>query len=388
MRGARLVALCDVRTSFTDAAARFGPQKGADAAAVRRLTRRLERLAATWPRDPRGVPMTGAAGGLAGALWAVLGAELKPGARFILDALDSGARMRAARAVIVGEGRLDPTTLEGKAAGELATDARQAGVPCHAIVGSAALGRVRAADHRPADRARGRDGRGPRARGGAARAVGGPLMPAREPSAVIVGGGHNGLVAATLLAQAGVRTTVLERLEHFGGAAVSEYAFPGVDVRLSRYAYLVSLFPRELARRLGIDLPLIRRRISSYTPDGDRGLLIDDGDAARTAASMLAATGDPGAHDAWRRLYADTGRLARALAPTLLEPLPTRAAARALVGDDALWDAFIERPLGDTLDAALPTTSRAASRSPTAWSARSPTRTTRRCSRTAASSTT
>ena len=99
-----------------------------------------EQLAETWPRDPRGVPMTGAAGGLAGGLWAMLGAELKPGARFILDALDAGPRMRAARAVIVGEGRLDPTTLEGKAAGELATDARQAGVPCHAIVGSAALG--------------------------------------------------------------------------------------------------------------------------------------------------------------------------------------------------------------------------------------------------------
>jgi len=139
MRGARLVVLCDVRTTFTDAATRFGPQKGADAAAVKRLTQRLERLAESWPRDPRGVAMTGAAGGLAGGLWATLGAELKPGARFVLDAVDAGSRMRAARAVIVGEGRLDPTTLEGKAAGELATDARQAGVPCHAIVGSAAL---------------------------------------------------------------------------------------------------------------------------------------------------------------------------------------------------------------------------------------------------------
>ncbi len=140
LRGARLVALCDVRTTFTDAAKRFGPQKGADPAAVKRLTRRLERLAASWSRDPREQPMTGAAGGLAGGLWATLGAELKPGARFILDAMDAGTRMRAARAVIVGEGRLDPTTLEGKAAGELATDARQAGVPCHAIVGEDALG--------------------------------------------------------------------------------------------------------------------------------------------------------------------------------------------------------------------------------------------------------
>lgn len=176
----------------------------------------------------------------------------------------------------------------------------------------------------------------------------------RSPSAVIVGGGHNGLVAATLLARAGVRTTVLERLDRLGGAAVSERPFPGVDVRLSRYAYLVSLFPRGLARDLGIELPLIRRRISSYTPCGDGGLLIDDGDRARTAASMEAVTGDPGAFDAWQRLYADTGRLARALAPTLLEPLRTRAQARALVGDDALWEAFVERPLGEALDAALP----------------------------------
>lgn len=137
--GARLVVLCDVRTAFEDAPARFGPQKGADAAAVGRLERRLDRLATSWPRDPRGVPMTGAAGGLAGGLWAALDAELRPGARFVLDALGAGPRMRAARALIVGEGRLDPTTLEGKAAGELATDARQAGVPCHAIVGRAAL---------------------------------------------------------------------------------------------------------------------------------------------------------------------------------------------------------------------------------------------------------
>ena len=86
------------------------------------------------------MPRTGAAGGLSGGLWAALGAELVPGARFVLDTLDAGTRMRAARAVIVGEGRLDATTLEGKAAGELATDARQAGVPCHAIVGSAPLG--------------------------------------------------------------------------------------------------------------------------------------------------------------------------------------------------------------------------------------------------------
>ncbi len=117
----------------------FAPQKGADAAAVRRLSRRLDKLGASWPRDPRGVAMTGAAGGLAGGLWAVFGAVLEPGAPFVLDALDYDARMRAAAAVIVGEGRLDETSLQGKALGEAATRARQAGVPCFAIVGTNAL---------------------------------------------------------------------------------------------------------------------------------------------------------------------------------------------------------------------------------------------------------
>jgi glycerate 2-kinase len=139
LRGARLVVLCDVRTPFEDAARVFAPQKGADPAAVKRLTRRLDRLAADWPRDPRRVAMTGAAGGLAGGLWAAFGAVLEPGAAFVLDALDYDARMRAAAAVIVGEGRLDQTSLQGKALGEAATRARQAGVPCFAIVGTNAL---------------------------------------------------------------------------------------------------------------------------------------------------------------------------------------------------------------------------------------------------------
>jgi glycerate kinase len=103
---------------------------------------RLDDLATrTLPKDPRGTPMTGAAGGLAGGLWARYGARLEPGAAFVLQHLGFDARMRAARALVVGEGRLDATTLEGKIAGEIATRARQAGVPCHAIVGQNALDR-------------------------------------------------------------------------------------------------------------------------------------------------------------------------------------------------------------------------------------------------------
>lgn len=139
LQGARLVVLCDVRTPFEEAAEVFAPQKGADGSAVRRLTARLATFAQTLPRDPRGVPLTGAAGGLAGGLWAAFGAVLEPGAPFVLKALDVDARMRAAHAVIVGEGRIDGQSLQGKIAGEIAVRARQAGVPSHAVVGQNAL---------------------------------------------------------------------------------------------------------------------------------------------------------------------------------------------------------------------------------------------------------
>jgi glycerate kinase len=139
LRGARLVVLCDVRVPFERAPQVFGPQKGAGPDTVRRLEERLDALAATLPRDPRGVPMTGCAGGLSGGLWAAHGATLEAGAPWVLDALDFDARMRASRAVVTGEGKLDEQTLEGKLVGEIGTRARQAGVPLHAVVGRDAL---------------------------------------------------------------------------------------------------------------------------------------------------------------------------------------------------------------------------------------------------------
>src|SRR5579875_1911739 len=136
---ASLTVLCDVRTPYELAPSVFGPQKGASAAQVGELEQRLARLATQLPRDPRGVPMSGAAGGLAGGLWAQFGAELVGGAAFVLSAVAYDLRMRAARAVITGEGRLDRQSLVGKIVSEVATRARQAGVPCHAVVGSNAL---------------------------------------------------------------------------------------------------------------------------------------------------------------------------------------------------------------------------------------------------------
>jgi glycerate kinase len=129
---------CDVDTPFhgPDGAARvFGPQKGADPAMVERLERRLDELARTFPRDPRGEPMTGCAGGLSGGLWAACGATLVPGAAYVLDAIGFDALMRGSAFVVTGEGSLDEQTLEGKIVGEVATRCRQGGVTCHAIVG-------------------------------------------------------------------------------------------------------------------------------------------------------------------------------------------------------------------------------------------------------------
>lgn len=130
--------LCDVRTPYADAARVFAPQKGADPDAVKRLTERLDRLAAELPRDPRDLPMTGCAGGLSGGLWAH-GAQLRPGADYVLDALDFNSRLARVDAVVSGEGRLDAQSLEGKIVGAIADRCVAAGKPLRLIVGENGL---------------------------------------------------------------------------------------------------------------------------------------------------------------------------------------------------------------------------------------------------------
>ncbi len=166
---------------------------------------------------------------------------------------------------------------------------------------------------------------------------------------VVVGGGHNGLVAAAYLARAGRAVLVLERSDRMGGAAISEAPFAGVDARLSRYAYLVSLLPRFVVGELGLRFETRRRRLSSYTPvpGSDDAILVDLDDLARTKASL----GD--GFDAWQRFYDRVGKVARAVFPTLLEPLPTREQLRELVGDDDTWEALFERPLGEAIEEAF-----------------------------------
>jgi phytoene dehydrogenase-like protein len=153
--------------------------------------------------------------------------------------------------------------------------------------------------------------------------------------AVVVGGGHNGLVAATLLARAGRSVLVLERRDHAGGAAVSGSPFEGVGVRLSRYAYLVSLFPWKLMRELELGVELRARRVASYTPHEDSGLLVADGADPSTV---------------WGDFYAMVTGVAKRVFPTLTLPLRSRDEVRRMVADDAAWEALFERPLSDVLE--------------------------------------
>lgn len=145
LRDARLTVLCDVECAFEQAPRVFGPQKGADPETVVRLERRLDELADALPKDPRGVPRTGCAGGLSGGLWAAFDAELRHGASAVLEALDVDARIAAAQLVVAGEGRLDPQSFGGKIVGELVRRARAARAPIHAVVGSSAISQDEAA---------------------------------------------------------------------------------------------------------------------------------------------------------------------------------------------------------------------------------------------------
>jgi phytoene dehydrogenase-like protein len=138
--------------------------------------------------------------------------------------------------------------------------------------------------------------------------------------AIVVGGGHNGLVGAGLLARAGLSVLVLERAEQVGGAAVSERVFGVVDARLSRYSYLVSLFPPFLLRELGVGVEL---RARAASPDGS----------------------SPG----WQRVRS---ALVERLFPTFTEPLRSRDELRRLIGEE-LWEPLFERPLSALLEATV-----------------------------------
>jgi phytoene dehydrogenase-like protein len=172
---------------------------------------------------------------------------------------------------------------------------------------------------------------------------------------IIAGGGHNGLVAANYLALAGKSVLLLENQPQFGGAAVSAEAFPGVPANLSRYSYLVSLFPKQIMDDLGMSIELRRRRYSSYTPvpGESTGLLIDshDGQATKKSFESIGAGADV---DAWMSFYEMTESLAGAVFPQLTQPLLTRQEmkqhATTYTGSDLAWKNLIDTPIDHTID--------------------------------------
>lgn len=176
--------------------------------------------------------------------------------------------------------------------------------------------------------------------------------------AVIVGSGHNGLVAAAYLSAAGLSVLVLEKNETLGGATASARVFPDYDAWLSRYSYLVSLLPPKIVNDLQLNFATRRRRIASFTHYLDdqaspRGLLISNVDEAASQASVQRLSGS--AHDwqGYQRLLALESSIASVAWPSLLNPLRSRSQFRqSLAGADQreAWEAFVERPLGEAIE--------------------------------------
>ena len=145
---------------------------------------------------------------------------------------------------------------------------------------------------------------------------------------VILGAGHNGLVAAAYLARAGLSVLLLEKNDYIGGATTSQKIFPDYDASLSRYAYLVSLFPEKIIQDLKLDLELRRREIASYTPytkEGrHRGLLLSNVSDQVSRQSIIDLTGSDAEFDGLKRFYALTSVFAEQIWDTMLKPLEAK----------------------------------------------------------------
>jgi phytoene dehydrogenase-like protein len=179
-----------------------------------------------------------------------------------------------------------------------------------------------------------------------------------EYDVVILGAGHNGLVAAAYLARAGLSVLLLEKNDYIGGATTSQQVFPDYDARLSRYSYLVSLFPEKIIRDLGLRLELRRRATGSFTPyvkDGAHaGLLLSNVDEEVSRRSMRALTGNDTEFEGMKRFY----ELARVFAEyswdSMLEPLRATEEFRRRFDADELtreaWRSLAEEPIGRAIE--------------------------------------
>src|SRR5215831_2937390 len=162
---------------------------------------------------------------------------------------------------------------------------------------------------------------------------------------VILGAGHNGLVAATYLGRAGLSVLLLEKNDYIGGATRSQKIFPDYDARLSRYSYLISLLPGKIIRDLGLHLELRSRATASFTPyqrDGtDRGLLLSNVSEAASRASLRELTGNDAEFEQLRKFYTLARLFADQVWDTMLRPLRVKEEfARQFKKDKLLGEAW------------------------------------------------
>ena len=175
-------------------------------------------------------------------------------------------------------------------------------------------------------------------------------MQGKKYDVVIIGGGHNGLVAATYLARAGKSVRILEANPEIGGATQSVRTFPQFDANLSRYSYLIALLPDKIVQDLGLSFECISREVSSYTPYADnKGLYVSRVWDEQTADSFNEL--DPSGHEgqAWQDFYAEVAQFAERIAPTLLEPLKTRSELKKQIDLDPIWQYLVEDPIGKVI---------------------------------------
>jgi phytoene dehydrogenase-like protein len=175
---------------------------------------------------------------------------------------------------------------------------------------------------------------------------------------VILGAGHNGLVAASYLGRAGLSVLLLEKNDYIGGATTSQKVFPDYDARLSRYSYLVSLLPEKIIRDLGLNLELRRRTTGSFTPyikNGQHaGLLLSNVDEGVSRRSIVDLAGTDTEFEQMKKFYSLSRVFAEHSWDSMLEPLLSKAEfQRRFDADDVsreAWRSLAEEPLGRAIE--------------------------------------
>src|SRR6266481_6895377 len=175
---------------------------------------------------------------------------------------------------------------------------------------------------------------------------------------VILGAGHNGLVAASYLGRAGLSVLLLEKNNYVGGAATSQKVFPDYDAHLSRYSYLVSLLPEKIIRDLGLNLELRRRATASFTPYLNHGqhdgLLLSNVDDEVSRQSMFELTGSNTEFTQMKAFYNFSRIFAEQVWDTMLEPLIAKEEFRRRFNTDDVsreaWRSLVEEPLGTAIE--------------------------------------